>query len=131
VYSEADGEAARKQGLLFMCLNADIERQFEFIQQTWVRAPSFMGLAGEVDPILAPSSDANAQNSMTIPSENGPLTVTGFGDFVRVLGSGYFFLPSKSALEVLRTLRGDLPVQLWAAPDGSGEPDPDRASAAQ
>jgi Dyp-type peroxidase family len=117
VYSEADGEAARKQGLLFMCLNADIERQFEFIQQTWVRAPSFMGLAGEVDPILAPSSDPNVQNSMTIPTERGPLAITGFGDFVRVLGSGYFFLPSKSALEVLRTLRGELPVQLRAAAD--------------
>jgi deferrochelatase/peroxidase EfeB len=127
VYSEADGEAARKQGLLFMCLNADIERQFEFIQQTWVRAPSFLGLAGEVDPILAPGSEATAKNSMTIPSERGPVTITGFGDFVRVLGSGYFFLPSKNALEVLRTLRGDMPAQLSAA-DASIERSPVRAS---
>jgi hypothetical protein len=34
-----------------MCLNADIERQFEFIQQTWLRAPSFHGLRSEVDPV--------------------------------------------------------------------------------
>jgi hypothetical protein len=66
---------------------------------------------------------------MTIPSERGPLTITGFGDFVRVLGSGYFFLPSKSALEVLRTLRGDLPLQLLAAEaDESAGSGPGRAS---
>ena len=29
---------SHEPGLLFMCLNADIERQFEFIQQTWVMA---------------------------------------------------------------------------------------------
>jgi hypothetical protein len=92
-----------------------------------VRAPSFLGLAGEVDPILAPGSEATAKNSMTIPSERGPVTITGFGDFVRVLGSGYFFLPSKNALEVLRTLRGDMPAQLSAA-DASIERSPVRAS---
>jgi Dyp-type peroxidase family len=115
VYAEGHG-AARKQGLLFMCLNADIERQFEFIQQTWVRAPSFMGLPGEVDPILAPSTtDAEAPNSMTIPTARGPLTIRGFGDFVRVLGSGYFFLPGKNALAVLRALHGSSPLTLTAA----------------
>ena len=42
----ADGS---QPGLLFMCLNADIERQFEFIQQTWVMLRLFHGLDGEVD----------------------------------------------------------------------------------
>src|SRR5262249_27674023 len=46
------GENREKRGLMFMCLNADIERQFEFIQQTWVRAPSFHGLEKEVDPLV-------------------------------------------------------------------------------
>ena len=46
---EADGG---KPGLFFMCLNADIERQFEFVQQTWLRSPSFHGLTGERDPLL-------------------------------------------------------------------------------
>lgn len=26
----------RTPGLLFMCLNGDLERQFEFVQQTWI-----------------------------------------------------------------------------------------------
>ena len=38
-------------GLLFMCLNGDIERQFEFIQQTWLVSPAFHGLVGEQDPL--------------------------------------------------------------------------------
>src|SRR4051794_105204 len=31
----------QERGLLFMCLNSDIARQFEFIQQTWMLNPSF------------------------------------------------------------------------------------------
>ncbi|MCC2688914.1 MAG: cytochrome, partial [Rhizobiaceae bacterium] len=31
-----------EKGLLFMCLNADIERQYEFMQQTWVAAGFFL-----------------------------------------------------------------------------------------
>jgi hypothetical protein len=41
-----------KTGLLFMCLNGDIERQFEFVQQTWLTSPSFHGLSCEKDPLL-------------------------------------------------------------------------------
>jgi len=47
-----------EKGLLFMCLNADIERQFEFIQKTWIGSTSFHGLSNERDPIAAnPCSD--------------------------------------------------------------------------
>ncbi|MFX5660650.1 hypothetical protein ABTE05_20005, partial [Acinetobacter baumannii] len=46
-YRDAEGGAA---GTLFMCLNADIERQFEFGQQTWLAAPGFHGLESERDP---------------------------------------------------------------------------------
>ena len=49
VYQEKAGE---KPGLLFMCLNGDIERQFEFVQQTWLMSPSFHGLSCEKDPVL-------------------------------------------------------------------------------
>jgi Dyp-type peroxidase family len=40
------------RGLLFLCLNSDIERQFEFVQQTWINNPVFGGLNGEVDPLI-------------------------------------------------------------------------------
>jgi len=44
-------DEGKNPGLLFMCLNADIDRQFEFVQQTWLASPSFHGLVGEQDPV--------------------------------------------------------------------------------
>ena len=46
----------QERGLLFMCVNANIERQFEFVQQTWVNNPSFNGLYNERDPIFGDTS---------------------------------------------------------------------------
>ena len=40
-----------RPGLFFMCLNGDLERQFEFVQQTWLKSPSFHGLSCEKDPL--------------------------------------------------------------------------------
>ena len=98
VYQDA-GNAA---GMLFMCLNADIERQFEFIQQTWLRAPSFHGLHNEVDPMaVCVDSVAQERNILTVPTPHGPLQLKGLAEFVRVIGSGYFFMPGRKCLEFL------------------------------
>jgi deferrochelatase/peroxidase EfeB len=85
-------------GLVFMCLNVDIERQFEFVQQTWLLAPSFHGLENETDAVLG---NRGGKNVFTIPTPRGPLRVTGLRDFVAVRGGGYFFLPSRRALRFL------------------------------
>ena len=45
-------EPDQRPGLFFMCLNGDIERQFEFVQQTWVGGSSFHGLSDERDPLV-------------------------------------------------------------------------------
>jgi deferrochelatase/peroxidase EfeB len=87
-----------KPGLLFVCLNADIERQFEFIQQTWSMAWQFHGLANEVDPI---TGRGKTMGRLTIPSPDGPLNLTGIKDFVRMRGGAYLFMPSRSALRFL------------------------------
>ena len=89
---------AKNPGLLFMCLNGDIERQFEFIQQTWVTALQFHGLENEVDPILG---RGGLTGRMTIPTPDGPLLLRGIKDFVRVRGGAYFFIPGKRALQYL------------------------------
>ncbi len=85
-------------GLLFMCLNGDIERQFEFIQQTWLGSPSFHGLVGEEDPITAGSRD---NTGFLIPSRDGPVRLSPLRRFVTTRGGGYFFLPSKRLLYFL------------------------------
>lgn len=91
-----DGDG--KQGLLFMCLNTDFDRQFGFIQQTWALAPSFHGLEAEVDPFVGVSAK---RDLFTIPTKSGPVRVKGLRDFVTVKGSAYFFLPGRQAVRYL------------------------------
>jgi len=90
-----DDDANR--GLLFMCLNTDIDRQFEFVQQTWLLNSSFATLFQEVDPLVGPAG------LMTI--RDAPLRRIAHVDtFVRMAGGDYFFLPSLPALRFLASL---------------------------
>lgn len=82
-------------GLLFMCINADIERQFEFLQQTWLLGSNFHGLDDEIDPMVG---YRGPEDSMTVPTPNGPVRMSGLEKFVTVRGGGYFFIPGKSVL---------------------------------
>lgn len=87
-----------QEGMLFMCLNADIERQFEFLQQTWLLGPNFHGLDNETDPIVG----AGGQNqALTVPLPNGTVRLEPMSRFVRTMGGGYFFLPGKDCLSKL------------------------------
>jgi Dyp-type peroxidase family len=89
----------RTRGLMFMCFNADIERQFEFVQQAWLRGRSFTGLSSEIDPI-----QGQRDGTMTVPTLAGPLVLKGMRQFVKVVGSGYFFVPGRACLERLASL---------------------------
>ena len=93
-YTDAEG-----QGLMFMGLNGDLERQFEFIQQTWLSSPSFHGLSCEQDALVG-SGDTSC-NGFTIPSHDGPIRLSPLSRFVTVRGGGYFFLPSLSLVRYL------------------------------
>jgi deferrochelatase/peroxidase EfeB len=92
----------KEKGLMFMCLNADIERQFEFIQQTWLGNSGFHDLMGETDSITVGQCPMN--NKFTIPSYQGSTTLTGLQSFVTTKGSGYFFMPGRQALNFLLNL---------------------------
>jgi deferrochelatase/peroxidase EfeB len=88
----------RNPGLLFMCVNASIERQFEFVQQTWLLGSSFHELENEIDSV---SRRQGLSDVLTIPTENGPIRLGGLGNFVRVRGGEYFFMPGRSAISFL------------------------------
>jgi cytochrome P450/deferrochelatase/peroxidase EfeB len=92
-----------EKGLLFVGLCTDIERQFEFIQQSWLGASGFAGLTNEPDPIVSVKSGA-ASTRFTIPTSAGSLSLPGGESFITVHGGGYFFLPSRSALIFLAEL---------------------------
>ena len=95
-YQAAEGG---KPGLLFTCLNADIERQFEFVQQTWLRGPNFHNLPNEPDPMLG-----SGERVFTLPTLQGPVRLRCMADFVRVRGGEYFFMPGRSAVNYLAEL---------------------------
>jgi deferrochelatase/peroxidase EfeB len=90
-------------GILFMCLNGDIERQFEFVQQTWLKRPSFHGLSCEKDPLLGDGEHGAC--GFTIPSRDGPILLNPMPAFIKTRGGGYFFLPGKRLIEFLAQMR--------------------------
>ena len=90
------------RGLHFLCLNSDIERQFEFVQQTWCNNPVFGGLNGEVDPIVG--NLTKGDEIFTVQADPLRTRVHNLERFVTVKGGAYFFLPSMSALRYLASL---------------------------
>jgi deferrochelatase/peroxidase EfeB len=87
-----------REGMLFMCLNADIERQFEFLQQTWLLGPNFHGLDQESDAVLGPGGP---DQSLSVPDTNGMIRLGPLARFVETVGGGYFFLPGRDCLDLL------------------------------
>jgi len=87
-----------ERGLFFICLNAYIERQFEFIQQMWIGNGKFSPVDGERDPIIGHSS---GRGTFTFPGWSGNSSVPDITNFVRVRGGAYFFLPGRSAISRL------------------------------
>jgi deferrochelatase/peroxidase EfeB len=83
-------------GILFMCLNTDIERQFEFLQETWMFSPGFAARVGERDPLLA-------GGPMTLPAGAARLRPQ-VESAIRFVGGEYFFLPGLPALRYLSSL---------------------------
>lgn len=97
-----------RRGLSFLCFNANIERQFEFIQQQWCNNPKFAGLANDPDPLLgaarSPAEWGIDGVGFTLQSD-AKLGVEPRCEplqrFVKVIGSGYFFMPSIPAVRML------------------------------
>ena len=105
------GSPEAERGLRFVCLNANIARQFEFVQNAWLMSAHFGGLAGENDPLLGnrqPLPGCPAADAFTRPRPDGvPMRLAGLPQFVTVEGGAYFFLPGLRALRYLATTPGD------------------------
>jgi Dyp-type peroxidase family len=94
-------EDKTERGLYFLCVVADLNRQFEFVQSNWALSPTFAGLSKDPDALLG----AKRQ----FPFSASTFTIQGcptrrIHDVPRVVetrGGAYFFLPSRAALEYL------------------------------
>ncbi|MBI4523073.1 MAG: peroxidase [Deltaproteobacteria bacterium] len=104
---ETEGE---ERGLHFVCLNANIGRQFEFVQNAWMMGTKFDGLTEESDPLLGnrePVPGCVSADTFSIPQQNGlRRCIGGVPQFVTVRGGAYFFLPGIRALRYLASLGG-------------------------
>lgn len=91
-YLRADGET----GLHFLCLGANLSRQFEFVQHTWLANPNFNGLHDDSDPLVGPRGARGA--TFTVPALPVRRRYRDLPQFVTVRGGAYLFLPGIRAL---------------------------------
>jgi Dyp-type peroxidase family len=94
-----DGE---ERGLMFVCFQASIARQFEVVQGRWLNDGDAFGLGDDRDFLVGLGSSAG---KMTVPGDP-PGLLRPQPDFVTTRGGDYFFAPSLTALEWLAALDG-------------------------
>jgi deferrochelatase/peroxidase EfeB len=93
-----------ERGLYFICLNANIGRQFEFVQASWLENPKFDGL-DHSDPLLGsrkPLWSGGRTDEYKVPDASGfNCHYTNLPRFVTVRGGAYFFMPGIKALQFI------------------------------
>jgi Dyp-type peroxidase family len=85
-----------ERGLHFICLNASLSRQFEFLQRSWVCDPHFNGLYEDADPLIGPRRPLG--DTFTMPGAPVRRRLRGLPRFVTTRGGAYFFLPGVRTL---------------------------------
>jgi hypothetical protein len=95
----------RRNGPHFICLTANIARQFEFIQSAWLMSAKFPGMSGEADPLLGNRAElppGKPTDGFSIPRPDGiDRHIGGIPKFVTVRGGAYFVLPGVRALRYI------------------------------
>jgi Dyp-type peroxidase family len=83
------------RGLMFVCYQASIARQFEVIQSQWLKSGDAFWLGADTDSL-------SMTTGMTIPGKQSPTFLPKSPEpFVTTRGGGYFFAPGMSALRAL------------------------------
>jgi Dyp-type peroxidase family len=92
-----------ERGLHFLAIVSSISRQFEFVQNTWVKSTVFGALTGENDPIIGTKkAKANsATGGFTCPAHPIRKKYKEVPQFTRVVGGEYFFMPGLRAYDFI------------------------------
>lgn len=105
----AGGPDTAEHGIHFICIVANILRQFEFVQNSWMISTKFDAMTEESDPLLGNREAVEGcpfTDTFSIPRESGVRArIMGMPQFVTVRGGAYFFLPSLSALRYLTAIK--------------------------
>lgn len=105
-FPPADPDPNLKRGLLFMCFQANIEDQFEFIQRTWVdnvifpKGILFQRNTGD-DPLIGQDENEPQRWPTAWGDPSGETKEFNFDTAVTLRGGEYFFAPSLSFLRGL------------------------------
>lgn len=97
----ADEDDGQERGLMFVCYQASIERQFEFIQQQWLGNGDAFKLGSERDPLTSPGGGDGDGQMIVIGPERRALFLAGIPSFVKTRGGGYYLLPGRRGLQAL------------------------------
>ena len=112
-----ESRTVQKRGLMFVCYQASIERQFEFIQAQLANNPGFVAgkkrpdsgspVTPGYDPIIgqAPGDGARVMDepASNYPAGNRRTSLEIPQQFVKLTAAAYFFMPSLSALRTVLT----------------------------
>jgi hypothetical protein len=97
-------------GIIIMMVNADIGRQFEFVQQQWINYGNDFRAGNDKEVILGNHNKDNPSKAV-IPvdpdSEEPPYFVRNIPRLVETRGGDYFFMPSMTALRMIAMGRID------------------------
>ena len=94
-------------GTIFMSINANIKRQFEFVLQQWMNYGNDFKLANDKDPIIGNHAEynGNGDGRMVIQAasleERPPYFLSDMPRFIETRGGEYFFIPSITALRMI------------------------------
>jgi Dyp-type peroxidase family len=94
--ADAAADDGAERGAIMLLVNADIARQFEFVQKVWINDGDFAGLGNDKDPMIGGN---DGSGSFTIPRAGAPRRrLPNLPAFVSTRGGEYFFLPGIAAL---------------------------------
>lgn len=94
---DAIADDGRDRGIFFVAFMADIERQFEFIQQHWCNSGDIVNAGHDRDPFIG---RAPGDHKFTIPGAV-PMFVHPIPELVTTRGGEYLWVPSLRALRSL------------------------------
>ncbi|ASJ76613.1 Dyp-type peroxidase [Granulosicoccus antarcticus] len=100
--SGPDTNDADDHGIIFMALNASIERQFEFVQQQWVNYGNDFKEGNDKEILLGNhTGEGKAVLQVEPGSGKPPHFLTKLPRFVECRGGDYFFVPGITALKMI------------------------------
>lgn len=95
----APDDGARR-GLIFVCYQASIARQFEFIQRRWIGDGNALG-AGAARDFLLGGPDPDGRLVIPGGPDGAPLVLAPQPRFVTLRGGDYFFAPGLTAIDAI------------------------------